>query len=748
MTLLEAATDYAARGWAIFPCEPCGKRPLTNHGCRDATTNETTIRQWWARWPDANIGLACGKASGISVVDVDFDEEKGIDGYESLKAFAALPDTVRQSTPRGGMHFLFKTGDNPPRNKNSFRPGIDIRADGYYIILAPSIHPNGLPYEWVQERGPDAPMHEGFPADMRPKARPPWARSQPAPQPKPKPAVANDIIERASRYLQEVPPAIQGSAGHDALLWAARCMVVGFELPRETALDLLWNEYNPRCVPPWEPKERRDFDRKIDEALKTPGKNPPGWLLDEYNLQRGNDDAATREKADALAEALMANHRKKNVNPEPESGADEPATNEENPAGEPAAASGRALSEISVADLAILQKAVGKEMNRRNGNNHKPYAIGELRRPQPGDPSELLEDRFLCRGGGMLLVGPSGIGKSSLVVQSLLCWSVGKPALGIRPARPLKTLLIQAENDAGDLAEMRDGVISAMRQEDMFEDMFTEDDARQATSSLQVLSINDTAGDPVADLLLHHGEGFDLVCLDPLFSFCGCDVMSARDVSHFLRETINPVLTELNCGIIMVHHSNKPLRGSEKNTWAAGDFAYLGAGSAELTNWPRAVVALRSIGHETVYELRAAKRGRRLGWLDDEDRPFTHKLVGHSEHGICWREISPEEAIQFQSNKDNIVSAPAISEILETAIDIYRDQSCWKKTELKERIACVTGKSFAWVDRNVWPKLREQEDYHDQRVQLGKRRVELVGQQYAVEEEAAKLKSKLGIKDS
>src|SRR5215472_6291589 len=82
---------------------------------------------------------------------------------------------------------------------------------------------------------------------------------------------------------------------------------------------------------------------------------------------------------------------------------------------------------------------------------------------QPDPEQTLLGQRFLCRRGGMVLLGPSGIGKSSASVQQDLLWGLGKPAFGIVPARPLKILTNQAENDDGDLGEMVRGVSEALK---------------------------------------------------------------------------------------------------------------------------------------------------------------------------------------------------------------------------------------------------------------------------------------------
>src|SRR5262249_49968906 len=69
--LLPAALGYAGRGWPVLPLKPSRKDPLTPHGVRDATTDPAQIRQWWTKWPDANVGIATGKHSGLVVLDVD-----------------------------------------------------------------------------------------------------------------------------------------------------------------------------------------------------------------------------------------------------------------------------------------------------------------------------------------------------------------------------------------------------------------------------------------------------------------------------------------------------------------------------------------------------------------------------------------------------------------------------------------------------------------------------------------------------
>ena len=140
--MLDHALQYARRGWRVFPCQPRGKTPRTKHGHNDATTDEAQIRQWWTDWPDANIGLATG--SGLAVIDVD--DEQGFDELEA--AHEDLPKTLEAVTGSGGRHMFYRYAGEQLRSKNGFGRGVDLKADGGYVIAPPSVHPSGGLYAW------------------------------------------------------------------------------------------------------------------------------------------------------------------------------------------------------------------------------------------------------------------------------------------------------------------------------------------------------------------------------------------------------------------------------------------------------------------------------------------------------------------------------------------------------------------------------------------------------------------------
>jgi len=156
--LREAAHRYSSTlGWPVFPCVE--KRPLTCRGLLDASADPATIERWWQRWPDANVAIRTGAASGLVVVDVDGD-----DGHESLRRLEAdhepLPVTASVKTPRGGHHYYLRhPGATIANSAGALGASIDVRADGGYVIAPPSIGADGRRYE-PDEQAPVAPAPE------------------------------------------------------------------------------------------------------------------------------------------------------------------------------------------------------------------------------------------------------------------------------------------------------------------------------------------------------------------------------------------------------------------------------------------------------------------------------------------------------------------------------------------------------------------------------------------------------------
>lgn len=167
---LTAALDYARRSWSVFPlhciwtgrcscghidCTSPGKHPQTPHGYKDATTDEATIRSWWARWTDANVGIATGAPSDIVVLDVDPRHQGDETLRELERTRGALPETVQVLTGGGGVHYYFRHPHFEVKNKVGIAPGLDVRGDGGYVAAPRSSHRDGRCYEWEGAHHPD-----------------------------------------------------------------------------------------------------------------------------------------------------------------------------------------------------------------------------------------------------------------------------------------------------------------------------------------------------------------------------------------------------------------------------------------------------------------------------------------------------------------------------------------------------------------------------------------------------------------
>jgi hypothetical protein len=165
--MLRAALIYAKRfRVAVFPshwvgpggacscrrpeCESRGKHPLTRNGFKDATLDADVTRGWWSRWPDGNVSIATGTSCGIIVLDVDPRHNGDLSLLELETRHGNLPETPCVLTGGGGLHLYFRmpAGIEIPSRSGVLGRGLDIRADGGYVIAPPSLRASGAHYCW------------------------------------------------------------------------------------------------------------------------------------------------------------------------------------------------------------------------------------------------------------------------------------------------------------------------------------------------------------------------------------------------------------------------------------------------------------------------------------------------------------------------------------------------------------------------------------------------------------------------
>jgi len=167
-----AALALAKEGFHVFPvyepkgssgscscskghdCRTPGKHPRSRNGFNSATRDPKKIKRAWEQHPTANVGIATGEKSGVTVIDVDYDRG----GQESLKRLLVevgeeWPQTLSVTTGNGAHHYLrhlpgLKCGTNV------LGPGIDVRSEGGFVVAPPSLHSSGKRYEFVDRNAP------------------------------------------------------------------------------------------------------------------------------------------------------------------------------------------------------------------------------------------------------------------------------------------------------------------------------------------------------------------------------------------------------------------------------------------------------------------------------------------------------------------------------------------------------------------------------------------------------------------
>ena len=122
--MLRAALRYAEHGWPVFPCKPGDKKPLTEHGFQEASTDPEQIREWWGARPDANVAVPTGAVSGIVVLDAD-----GPGADAALQELGASVPTLTNITSKG-RHLLFKHPGLHTKTCVRVREDLDVPAYG------------------------------------------------------------------------------------------------------------------------------------------------------------------------------------------------------------------------------------------------------------------------------------------------------------------------------------------------------------------------------------------------------------------------------------------------------------------------------------------------------------------------------------------------------------------------------------------------------------------------------------------
>lgn len=160
--ILRQARKFIRKGYAILPLEPAkptiagsGKRPVTPHGVKDASTRMSVFKGHLAARPNLNLGIATGRTSGFLVVDVD-PRNGGSKTMEKLCAqLGRLPPGPVVETGGGGRHRYFALPRGVEFNKTTLGDGVDVLGNNCYVVAPGSRHASGKDYIWRPDRSLD-----------------------------------------------------------------------------------------------------------------------------------------------------------------------------------------------------------------------------------------------------------------------------------------------------------------------------------------------------------------------------------------------------------------------------------------------------------------------------------------------------------------------------------------------------------------------------------------------------------------
>lgn len=258
------------------------------------------------------------------------------------------------------------------------------------------------------------------------------------------------------------------------------------------------------------------------------------------------------------------------------------------------------------------------------------------------DPNSVIGNRWLTKSSSFVLVSQSGVGKSSFTLQFLisLCLGPTRPFFGLKAARPLRVVLVQAENCLGDVAEPFCDICDSL--------MLHEPEMRLLDENLHIYRDMTSVGPafaPMMESLIRKHDADIFVC-DPLLSFAGIELADQSQVTQMLRHEINPVLMRTGAILFAIHHTTKPRAAKDKEGQTVSDLAYSGAGASEIVNWAREVGVLqRMTGEQPIFKFSLTKRRGRAG-LKDHAGDFKGDIfLRHSKDPgiIKWEYATPDD---------------------------------------------------------------------------------------------------------
>ena len=300
--------------------------------------------------------------------------------------------------------------------------------------------------------------------------------------------------------------------------------------------------------------------------------------------------------------------------------------------------------------ILLAQEQLARSLQVRKGqsggdNSTEYFDLDAMLAFDPKDDKTVLiggDRRWICQGYPFQIVGFSGTGKSSMAAHLAVNWAIGHAPWGLRPVRPLRILMVQAENDLGDASEAIIGATAKLH----------ESDRRLLKENLIFVRQATKTGFAFVEYLgqMVEKHRIDLIIADPLLAYADFDIASQAETTAFLRGPggVHEMLQRTKAALLYMHHTTKPKSADDLDGMTPQQLAYLGAGCSEWVNFARDSGYLfrtsrKSSDNRPVYRFGFSKRQSRSGLKDASDRFAGHIHLCHAEGGdIRWEYAPPD----------------------------------------------------------------------------------------------------------
>ncbi|RYD36855.1 MAG: hypothetical protein EOP85_18005 [Verrucomicrobiaceae bacterium] len=300
----------------------------------------------------------------------------------------------------------------------------------------------------------------------------------------------------------------------------------------------------------------------------------------------------------------------------------------------------------NIADIPVIEETPQATCDKSSQISIRSTIVRGVNSFPTTSPPEtvVLGNGWLRRGEIGTLISSAGAGKTVAVTQAAMAWAMGLSYFGIKPPKPLRTLLFSGEDDPVVIGQCRDGFIE--HSEAITGQQLAAADLEQLDHMLRTEFSREHVGSNFhthLESLLEESPA-DIVIINPLLSYIGKEIVA--NISEWMRGGIMPILQRHDSAALFAHHTGK----MAKDGWDNTDDVYSAIGGAEIANIPRTILTLRPTSCGRLMVVKVSKR-QTTGWKDDEGNFTTSYFVKRSRDPVrpAWIPVAQSEALTLVS---------------------------------------------------------------------------------------------------